>query len=189
MYGFGNSFTPFANANGLTLLTDRIKDEVREALEIAGVKPWTEGGLEVDEVEIIELPYERTSLLRSMLKFVLHMMQTSGGADGLRNLIDSSLPNSLTIIFDHSGVFGANVFGLAANIMATFIHNEATVLSILQEARLPQSFLKAIKSSFPVSAEVFSQKGRPFHRSISPLYSNIIGCLGNTQCSWRSLSE
>ncbi|TPX49618.1 hypothetical protein SeLEV6574_g01357 [Synchytrium endobioticum] len=155
LYGFANSFTPFANANGLTLLTDRIKEEVAKALELAGVKAVEAGGMEVDDAPI-ELPYERTSLLRAMLKFVLHMMQTSGGADGLRNLIDSSLPSSLIVIFDHSMLFGANVFGLAANIMATFIHNEATVLSILQEAKLPQSFLEAVKSVFPVSAEVVS---------------------------------
>jgi hypothetical protein len=39
--------------------------------------------------------------------------------------------------------------------MSTFIHNEATSLSILQEMQLPQAFLARISSgSFPVSAEV-----------------------------------
>ncbi|TPX38198.1 hypothetical protein SmJEL517_g00226 [Synchytrium microbalum] len=155
LHGFGNSFASFANANGLTLLTTRIKDDVALALEISGVRAPVEGGMEVD-TEIVELPYERSSLLRAMLKFVFHMMQTSGGQDGLRNLVDSSLPASLITIFDHAMLFGPSVFGLAANIMATFIHNEATVLSILQEAKLPQSFLKAIKNGFPVSAEVVS---------------------------------
>lgn len=40
--------------------------------------------------------------------------------------------------------------------MATFIHNEPTSLNILQEAKLPQAFLKAINASMPVSAEVIS---------------------------------
>ena len=40
--------------------------------------------------------------------------------------------------------------------MATFIHNEPTSLNILQEAKLPQAFLKSITSSMPVSAEVIS---------------------------------
>lgn len=39
--------------------------------------------------------------------------------------------------------------------MSTFIHNEATSLSILQELKIPEAFLARITSSnFPVSAEV-----------------------------------
>ena len=40
--------------------------------------------------------------------------------------------------------------------MATFIHNEPTSLNILQEAKIPQAFLKSIASTMPISAEVIS---------------------------------
>ena len=40
--------------------------------------------------------------------------------------------------------------------MSTFIHNEPTCLSILQEAGLPQAFLKVVGGDFPISAEVVS---------------------------------
>lgn len=40
--------------------------------------------------------------------------------------------------------------------MSTFIHNEPTSLSILQELKLPQTFLASIKQHIPFSPEVVS---------------------------------
>jgi E3 ubiquitin-protein ligase HUWE1 len=84
------------------------------------------------------------------------MMQTSGTADRLRNLIDSTLPTNLLQVLAYSKTFGPNVFSLATNIMSTFIHNEPTSLSILQELKLPQTFLFSIKQHIPFSPEVIS---------------------------------
>jgi len=47
-----------------------------------------------------------------MLKFVLHMMQTSGTADGLRNLIETSLPESINSILGQPNVFGSSIYAL-----------------------------------------------------------------------------
>jgi hypothetical protein len=38
--------------------------------------------------------------------------------------------------------------------MATFIHNEPTSLSILQEAKIPSAFLDSIKDEIPASVDV-----------------------------------
>lgn len=90
------------------------------------------------------------------MKFILHLMQTSGTADGMRNLIESTLPASILQIYE-SRKFGASIFGLAVNIMSTFIHNEPTCLSILQEAKLPKTFLEVVTSPhLPISPEVVS---------------------------------
>ncbi|KAJ3019634.1 hypothetical protein HKX48_001941 [Thoreauomyces humboldtii] len=155
VFGFTTSFAPFTAANGLEFLVRRIKDEVNTCLAIipsTGVDTMdTVSGPTADD-----LPHDRTMLLRSLLKFVLHMMQTSGTADRMRNLIDTTLPSSLLIIFEQTQLFGASVFGLAVNVMSTFIHNEPTCLSILQEAKLPQALLEAISKNVPISAEVIS---------------------------------
>lgn len=42
--------------------------------------------------------------------------------------------------------------------MSTFIHNEPTCLTILQEAKLPQTLLEAISKDIPISAEVNALK-------------------------------
>lgn len=110
----------------------------------------------VTESITVELSYGRTAFLRAMLKFVLHMMQTSGTVDRMRNLIDSTLPSSILIMFQHAKEFGANIFGLAVNVMACFIHNEPTCLSILQEAKLPAAFLEACTHDYPINPEVIS---------------------------------
>jgi E3 ubiquitin-protein ligase HUWE1 len=142
LYGFPSSFNVFMESNGLEIIVKRIEAEV--ALCVSVVQ--TNGSL----------PFDRGTLLRALLKFIMHMMQTSGSADRMRNLIESSLPKSILIILDNSKGFGANVFGISINIMATFIHNEPNSLNILQEAKIPQAFLNAINSSMPVSAEVIS---------------------------------
>ncbi|KAI8808084.1 hypothetical protein BJ742DRAFT_290342 [Cladochytrium replicatum] len=161
-YGFSNSFNYFANANGLDTLISRIKDEVVLCLEVGGVG---KDAMAIDDeypTGVSDLPHEHTAYLRSMLKFVLHLMQTSGRADRMRNLIDSSVASSILNIFKHAQLFGANVFGLAVNIMSTFIHNEPTCLSILQEAKLPHAFLGAVTSNIPVSTEVISSLPNAF---------------------------
>ncbi|KAJ3152973.1 hypothetical protein HDU86_005428 [Geranomyces michiganensis] len=144
-FGFASSFAPFTAANGVDIVVNRIQNEVAYCYSF-----------KAPNVTSIDVPHERISLLRSLLKFVLHMMQTSGTADRLRNLIDTTLPSGLLTIFNESMLFGASIFGLAVNIMSTFIHNEPTSLSILQEAHLPQALLAALAREIPISAEVIS---------------------------------
>lgn len=128
-----------------------------------------------------EAPYDRLMLLRALLKFILHMMQTSGTADRLRNLIDSTVPKNLLEILAYSKTFGPGVYSLAVNIMSTFIHNEPTSLSILQELKLPQTFLHSMKQYIPFSPEVISaiptafgaiclnQDGLQMYNSLAPM--------------------
>ncbi|GBC34534.2 DUF913-domain-containing protein [Rhizophagus irregularis DAOM 181602=DAOM 197198] len=172
VYGFTPSFTSFCNANGVRILVQRIKEEVdygvqlvddnqgdfMEDITIAGSStsanlPATEPVTAL-ETSDVTLPYERSSLLKSMFKFVLHMMQSAGTADGLRNLIDTSLPDSIKKVFEQPKVFGSSIFALAINIIATFIHNEPTSLPIMQEAKLPQTFLKSVMKEIPASVDV-----------------------------------
>jgi len=53
-----------------------------------------------------------TSPLRALLRSVHRLMQSSGGTEGLRNLVDSDLPKSLKRIFEISSIFGPRVFSL-----------------------------------------------------------------------------
>lgn len=141
--------------------------------------PWSNAVL--DLFIVAEVPAERLSLLRALLKLVLHMMQTSGTADRLRNLIDSTLPTSVLQVLAYSKTFGPGVFSLATNIMSTFIHNEPTCLSILQELKLPQTFLFSIKQHIPFSPEVvtaiptafgavcLNQAGLDMYNTVAPM--------------------
>jgi E3 ubiquitin-protein ligase HUWE1 len=158
LYAFLPSLDIFRSINGLTALVLRIGVEIDYCLEIGKE-------FQPDEFLPKNIPdpgvsskfrklFSRTPLLRALMKLILHMMQSSGTADGMRNLIDSSLPNSILKVFQNSRLFGSvGIFGLAINVMSTFVHNEPTSLAI-QEAQLPSSFLESAKDVLPVSPEV-----------------------------------
>lgn len=44
---------------------------------------------------------------------------------------------------------------LAIHVMSTFVHNEPTSLTILQEVKLPEAFYDAIEDNIEPSIEVF----------------------------------
>ncbi|KAL0090801.1 hypothetical protein F4703DRAFT_1835177, partial [Phycomyces blakesleeanus] len=67
---------------------------------------------------------------------------------------DSSVPTTLLEIIENPKVFGNSVFALAINVHTTLIHNEPTSLPILQEANLPQAFLKTITKYENPNSEV-----------------------------------
>ncbi|GAN06879.1 conserved hypothetical protein [Mucor ambiguus] len=136
---FATSFSAFCNANGLDTLLNRIKMEIETCTKSAMPNE--------DQLNATStVPYDRLSTIKAMLKFLLRMMESSGTTDGLRNLIDSSLPQSLKLIMEDPKLFGNSIFALAINVSTTFIHNEPTSLPILQEAKLPQSFLHTIST-------------------------------------------
>jgi E3 ubiquitin-protein ligase HUWE1 len=160
IYGFPSSLNVFTTIGGVNIVVNRIADEIKACLEIG--EKFTKKELEVKHLDPgassnDQLLSARIPLLRSLLKLILHLLQSSGSADGMRNLIDSSLPKSIYQIFERPDVFGhVGAFGLAVNIMSTFVHNEPTSLPILQEAQLPQSFLRACQLPLSISAEVIS---------------------------------
>lgn len=66
------------------------------------------------ESETSPVPFERTALLKSMFKFVHHMMQSPGTQEGLRNLIDTTLPATLKKIMEAPTALGAAVYAHGA---------------------------------------------------------------------------
>ena len=159
LYGFQTSLNVFTGANGLEFLVSRIKMEIDACIDIGeDLKDYEleptfimdPGSSNVYQTLLSHMP-----ILRSIMKLVLHLMQTHGSADGMRNLIDSSLPHSLLKIFNFSKLFShVGVFGLSINIMSTFIHNEPTTLAILQEMGVISSFLVSARNELSISAEV-----------------------------------
>lgn len=100
-------------------------------------------------------------------------MQASGTSEGLRSLIDSTLPKSIKKVVENRGLFGPAIFAIgqcdafnhdetssksntstAINIMSTFVHNEPTSLTILQEAGVPEAFYNAIDKGLESANEV-----------------------------------
>lgn len=178
VYSNSNGFNLFCNAGGLEALTKKIKTTVEDAVALHG---QPEGLEDADrDNQFGRLPFKKFSALKSLLRSISRMMQSSGTADGLRNLIDSSLPATVKDIILHRRTFGPVLFAtgelprysclslspfvltmfytsdsyLALSVMATFVHNEPTSLSVLQEKGLPEAFYNAIDEDIESSVEV-----------------------------------
>ncbi|KAG0374801.1 hypothetical protein BGX24_009910 [Mortierella sp. AD032] len=158
IYGYSSAFTSFCTSDGLNILVARIKDETEYALGIVkdfdtSQSPDKSSSASKDN-ETSPVPFERTALLKSMFKFVHHMMQSPGTQEGLRNLIETTLPSTLKKIMESPAALGAAIYAHAINTMASFIHNEPTSLAILQEANIPQTLLASLSKEIPISPEV-----------------------------------
>jgi E3 ubiquitin-protein ligase HUWE1 len=122
----------FTTAKGIELIVKRLKYEVTECTGSVASSESLESPendmMDIDVklskmspvVEAGVIPYDRLSLLRSMLRLVLHLMQSSGTADGVRNLIESSLPGSVLKILQ-SEKFGASVFCIGILYLSLYV--------------------------------------------------------------------
>ncbi|KAF9934938.1 hypothetical protein BGZ67_003626 [Mortierella alpina] len=159
IYGFGAAFTSFCTSDGLNMLVARMKEEVECSLKLveefgSSAMSDTASTSSNKENEISPVPFEKTALLKAMFKFVHHMMQSPGTQEGLRNLIDTTLPATLKAIMENPSALGTAVYAHAINTMASFIHNEPTSLTILQDAKIPQTLLASLSNDIPASTDV-----------------------------------
>ncbi|KAF9909831.1 hypothetical protein EC991_008002 [Linnemannia zychae] len=161
VYGFSTAFTSFCTSGGLNMLVARMKEEVEYSLKLVKDAEATQmmdltstdTGAPKEE-ETSPIPFERTALSKAMFKFIIHMMQSPGTHEGLRNLIETTLPATLRDIMETPSALGNSIFAHAINTMTSFIHNEPTSLSILQEAKIPQTLLASLSKDIPASNDV-----------------------------------
>jgi E3 ubiquitin-protein ligase HUWE1 len=144
MFAVTQGMSMLSNADGLNILVNRIKDEIN--------MDWHPSHSEIVS-EDSALAYA-ASPLKAFLRSVHRLMTATGGTEGLRNLVDTDLPKSLKWVFENPTRFGDRVLSLCINIMATFVHNEPTSLSILQELQLPQTLYTKLEDAMPRSYDV-----------------------------------
>ncbi|KAK4052443.1 E3 ubiquitin-protein ligase tom1 [Microbotryomycetes sp. JL201] len=150
MYGYQTAFTLFISSGGLNVFVDRVKEEIDLATEkFKGSKASAPRDSPTGM-----LVFDQAALLKGLLRALQRLMQTSGTSEGLRNLIDSSLLSSVKKLLEHRSIFGSQLFALAINITATFVHNEPTSLTQVQEADVPETLYAAIEEFIPASIDV-----------------------------------
>ncbi|GAA96285.1 uncharacterized protein L969DRAFT_606130 [Mixia osmundae IAM 14324] len=152
-YSYPSATTAFFAAQGVTVLVDRVAEMVDQAVQ---ANMSTDGESPLADLTFGKLPLPTFTLLKTICRSILRMMQTVGAAEGLRNLIDSSLLQSIRKILEQRRTFGPAIYSVAINLMATFVHNEPTSLAILQENKLPLAFYDAIDSGLEASSDVMA---------------------------------
>lgn len=154
VYAYLPAFELFCQARGLDILVLRIEEQVEEDIEQTSSQ--MQASDEGPDSPYGKLTFGRAHMLRGLLQSISHMMVSTGTADGLRNLIDTSLVASIKKIMENRGVFGPQNLALAINIMATFVHNEPTTLGVIQEKQLPGTFLNLVKNDIEAHFDVIS---------------------------------
>ncbi|KAJ2449738.1 E3 ubiquitin-protein ligase tom1, partial [Coemansia sp. RSA 2336] len=161
------TFPAFCSANGITALVERIQSEVSRAVAISEANPEAAADLSspVKLPEFSEYPkqlYRRREilvpehiyLLKELFKLLTHLVQQPSYHDRLRNLVETSLPQTLRTVFTHPTAFGSNIYGMAISISSMMVHNEPTSLPIIQEARLPETLLENLERHIPYNSDV-----------------------------------
>ena len=131
-----------SNADGVNIVVNRIKNQVDNA--------------QVQEHPLLSDENARLysmQPLQKLLRTIQSLMKASGASEGMRNLVDGELPKSIQKIFENHAHYGTRVFALAISVMTTFINNEPTSLSILQEMGLPQSLYSQLETAVPATTE------------------------------------
>ena len=153
LFTYRNALPIFVNAQGLTSFVEKIHQRVNDS-----VSSFNDNMQISDDLIPIygTLPITESQALKSSLRSIYRLLTSSGTEDGMRNLIDTSLLQDIHTIIDHRQQFGASILSYALNIMATFVHNEPTSLSIIQEAKLPSKFYDAIEVNIEPSFDVIN---------------------------------
>ncbi|UZJ54305.1 hypothetical protein CBS101457_003625 [Exobasidium rhododendri] len=155
IYAYMPAFQLFCQAHGLDIFVRRVEEEINFDVEAASAK-MDEGEDPGPDRLFGKLTYGRAHLLRGFLQSISHMMVSTGTADGLRNLIDTSLLASIKKIMENRRIIGPQNLALAISIMATFVHNEPTSLGIIQEKKLPETFLNLVKDDIEAEFDVMN---------------------------------
>ncbi|KDN52289.1 DUF913-domain-containing protein [Tilletiaria anomala UBC 951] len=162
VYALPTAFNIFCEAHGQDVYVARIEEEVEfdiqhpESDTEVLATPRTDGEADSRDNLYGKLSFGGASLLRNLFKSIAHMMTSAGTAEGLRNLIDTSLLESIRKIMTHRRTFGPQILSLAINIMANFVHNEPTSLATIQEKKLPEKFFEVVEEDIEANFEVIA---------------------------------
>ncbi|KAM9431241.1 E3 ubiquitin-protein ligase HUWE1-like isoform 5-T5 [Salvelinus alpinus] len=127
---------------------------------------------------------QRAALLKSMLNFLKKAIQDPAFSDGIRHVMDGSLPTSLKHIISNAEYYGPSLFLLATEVVTVFVFQEPSLLSSLQDNGLTDVMLHAllIKDSLslqvPATREVLGSLPNVF----SALCLNARGLHSFVQC-------
>ncbi|KAI9475723.1 MAG: hypothetical protein EXX96DRAFT_275728 [Benjaminiella poitrasii] len=149
MNNINSAFSSFLSANGLDILLKIIQKQVDRCIEQSLT---LNAPLTIDSAGVI----------KEILRFMNHTRDYENTGESLHNLIESSLPHTLKKIMENYKLFKPKACALAFTIMSTFIHNEPTSLTVLQEIGLPQIFLKTFQLYDECNVEVLMAAAHTF---------------------------
>ncbi|KAI3633283.1 hypothetical protein MIR68_008230 [Amoeboaphelidium protococcarum] len=121
----------------------------------SGTSPVSIGvGKKSPNVSSEKIPYNRISLFKSLVRFIIHTMQSQGGNDRIRNLVESPLPDIILSVMKNVNAFGAVITAMAYNLFGSMIHNEPAAFAVLQDKGVVDQFIGVLNSEYPASFDL-----------------------------------
>uniref|UniRef100_A0A8C7QCG0 HECT-type E3 ubiquitin transferase n=1 Tax=Oncorhynchus mykiss TaxID=8022 RepID=A0A8C7QCG0_ONCMY len=178
----------FQSHTGLTIFISRLEHEVdlsRKECPFV-IKPKiqrpnsTVESEDMDtDVDGLQCIPQRAALLKSMLNFLKKAIQDPAFSDGIRHVMDGSLPTSLKHIISNAEYYGPSLFLLATEVVTVFVFQEPSLLSSLQDNGLTDVMLHALLiKDVPATREVLGSLPNVF----SALCLNARGLHSFVQC-------
>uniref|UniRef100_A0A665X575 E3 ubiquitin-protein ligase HUWE1 n=1 Tax=Echeneis naucrates TaxID=173247 RepID=A0A665X575_ECHNA len=131
------------------------------------------------DMESMQCIPQRAALLKSMLNFLKKAIQDPAFSDGIRHVMDGSLPTSLKHIISNAEYYGPSLFLLATEVVTVFVFQEPSLLSSLQDNGLTDVMLHALLiKDVPATREVLGSLPNVF----SALCLNARGLHSFVQC-------
>lgn len=127
-----NSFdaaTVFQSAGGYTFLITTLKKEIDFCIN----HPNMNEGVEYYTKVYYTIQFKQLSFLRSLLKQLLNIINLDS-SDRIRNLMDSSILDTLNKMLLNKNIFGFTLISYVLNIIQTLLNKEPTIFQILQES-------------------------------------------------------
>ncbi|CAF4114676.1 unnamed protein product, partial [Rotaria magnacalcarata] len=101
--------------------------------------------------------HQRAALLKSILNYLKRAFTEPTMADTTRHIMDASLPNSLKHIISNAEYYGPSLFHLATDVVTSFIFQEPSQLSSLQDNGLTDVLMHALlKKDVPAARDVLA---------------------------------
>ena len=101
--------------------------------------------------------HQRAALLKSILNYLKKAFAEPSMADATRHIMDGSLPNSLKHIISNAEYYGPSLFHLATDVVTSFIFQEPSQLSSLQDNGLTDVLMHALlKKDVPAARDVLA---------------------------------
>ncbi|XP_030381581.1 E3 ubiquitin-protein ligase HUWE1 isoform X3 [Scaptodrosophila lebanonensis] len=98
---------------------------------------------------------QRAALLKSMLNFLKKSIQDHAHFSNMRNIMETSLTQSLRHIIANAEYYGPSLFLLATDVVTVYVFNEPSLLSSLQDLGITSVMLKALlQKDVPATREV-----------------------------------
>ncbi|CAH2316119.1 E3 ubiquitin- ligase HUWE1 isoform X1 [Pelobates cultripes] len=147
--------------------------------ELRPVSISTSAGHVVTSRSGVQCIPQRAALLKSMLNFLKKAIQDPAFSDGIRHVMDGTLPTSLKHIISNAEYYGPSLFLLATEVVTVFVFQEPSLLSSLQDNGLTDVMLHALLiKDVPATREVLGSLPNVF----SALCLNARGLQSFVQC-------